>query len=354
MHTINEYVYKITKEYIKEQNIDGSFEPGHNGPHNDRETPVRNTSHWLFTLSRLYELYSEQWMKNAAHKAADYLCSDEARPMNSAFYTRCNINKDFSNGLIGQAWALESLIKCHEVFKRDDCINIAYDVIKQQPYDSENSVWKILNVDGSIRGVDTTFNHQLWYAAVINKINEDETSKKVKKFMTEIAFNVDIYRNGIIFHASKLGNYPNDENKVLKFIKKSNKNIKIVRKKLYHHSVGYHSFNLYAYAMLKTTYQNEPFWKSKKWNKMMQVTKKKEYIESLDQSLYSWNYNPPGLEMAYVSESFENKDENVVSWFKRHIYKSKIISKTNIDTNTLNARLYEVMRLQKEYLINKI
>ena len=30
--------------------------PGHDGPHFDEETPVRNSSHWLITFQKAYEI----------------------------------------------------------------------------------------------------------------------------------------------------------------------------------------------------------------------------------------------------------------------------------------------------------
>ncbi len=35
---------------LSRQRADGSLPPGHNGPYADRETPVRNTAHWLVSF----------------------------------------------------------------------------------------------------------------------------------------------------------------------------------------------------------------------------------------------------------------------------------------------------------------
>lgn len=44
-------IAKSAKRGIKLQAEDGSMPAGHNGPHNDPETPVRNTAHWCITLN---------------------------------------------------------------------------------------------------------------------------------------------------------------------------------------------------------------------------------------------------------------------------------------------------------------
>jgi hypothetical protein len=92
------------------QQKDGSFPSGHNGPHGDEETPVRNTSHALYILCWLVDSGFDEY-KDKANLAVDYLLSKQARPMGSSFWCRSNPEKDFNNGLVGQAWVFEALLK---------------------------------------------------------------------------------------------------------------------------------------------------------------------------------------------------------------------------------------------------
>lgn len=64
---------------------DGHMPAGHNGPHNDQETPVRNTAHWCITFLKVYEWTGKSEFKKAAKQAADYLINKEACPMNTTF-----------------------------------------------------------------------------------------------------------------------------------------------------------------------------------------------------------------------------------------------------------------------------
>ncbi len=89
--------------------MNGYINPSHNRPYNDEETPARNTAHWLIIFSYLYTETQEKKYNNAIIKCAKYLTSNNAKPANATFYCRKNKNKDFSNGLIGQAWVIETL-----------------------------------------------------------------------------------------------------------------------------------------------------------------------------------------------------------------------------------------------------
>ena len=73
------------------------------------ETPVRNTAHWLITMLKAYEISNETKFKDSAWRAVQYLLSPSARPMNATFFCRTNPEKDFCNGLVGQAWIIEAL-----------------------------------------------------------------------------------------------------------------------------------------------------------------------------------------------------------------------------------------------------
>ena len=108
--SLEELLYLLAKENITKQQLDGSFIGGVNGPYNDKETPVRNTAHWLVLLCKVLKNRKDNALEAAAHKAVDYLLSSNARPMQAAFFCRTNRKKDSTNGLIGQAWAMEGLI----------------------------------------------------------------------------------------------------------------------------------------------------------------------------------------------------------------------------------------------------
>ena len=93
MNELNNYIYDIAKKSLRDVNSKGYFDPGHNGPYQDEETPVRNTAHRLYLFSKLGHLYQDNFFLNVANKACDYLCSELARPKNKIFILRKILKK---------------------------------------------------------------------------------------------------------------------------------------------------------------------------------------------------------------------------------------------------------------------
>ena len=72
---LNEFIVKVAEKAIENQNDNGSFSPGHNGPYHDPETPVRNSSHWLITFAKCYDLTGNSIFKDKIYEIAQYLIS---------------------------------------------------------------------------------------------------------------------------------------------------------------------------------------------------------------------------------------------------------------------------------------
>ena len=246
----------------------GDFPPGHNGPYYDKETPVRNTSHWLITMLKAYEISGKTIFKDSAYRAAKYLTGSEARPMNATFFCRLNPEKDFCNGLIGQAWALEALIFASKVFEDHRYKNLAKTVFAAHPFDSNTGLWRIVNTDGSYRSFDMTFNHQLWFAAtggMIDPKSDGAIGHLVIRFLDCAQINhLRVRRSGRIQHAIT---GPPHKNVILSlsrfFFKHSNS--KAQKTEMVEKEIGYHAFNLCAFAILNEIFPDHPFWKTRKF-----------------------------------------------------------------------------------------
>ena len=83
-------------------NLEFYLQPGHNGPYNDPETPVRNYGHWLITFSKCFEVTGEQKYLDKINELADYIILKESRPFGFSFHHRSKEGKDKCNGLVGQ------------------------------------------------------------------------------------------------------------------------------------------------------------------------------------------------------------------------------------------------------------
>lgn len=332
------------------QHSDGSFVSGNNGPHGDKETEVQTTSHMLHALCTLIEHGYEQY-RLSANSAADFLLSEKARPMNASFWCRMNPHKDFCNGLVGQAWVIESLFKAAKVLNRQDCFNISRDVLEQHYWNERHKAWHTLNVDGSNGQICQTFNQQLWFASLA--LDLEDTSPAFKHaidFVQHVLPRVELYDDGVIYHDSvayiKIYGPLSTSNLVdkLKLLKKKKK-MEIQRLR----SVGYHGFNLIALKKIREILPSEKFWNSGKFNKISDVVKSKLFKSELLDNKFAYPYNQSGFEIAYFLKDCV-KDENYLYYVKKnldHISEEKgiLTVKQSMDKINSVARIYEIGRL---------
>lgn len=333
---------------------------GHNGPYHDPETSVRNVAHWLYVLSYFARNTNDIVLLESANNLCDYLLSSSARPMNASFYCRYNPEKDFCNGLMGQAWAIEGLLAASEFLGRKDALEAAQNVFFMHPWLENEAIWRRVSVDGSYLSPDFTFNHQLWFAAIASLLRDSEAIRRSKKFLDEVGQHVQVYNNGIIFHQSRLGELKINKNIGLKKLVKtviSESKLRSAFRILYSKSIGYHGFNLYAFALLRTHFPDHHFWLSPKFQRMLAVTKSTQFFIDLNSSIYGWPYNPPGIELAYVGEVFSMGHDYCQKWINRQFAKTynsetgELLTRDVPDPATSSARIYESLRLTGCYNI---
>lgn len=330
-----------------------SIDAGHNGPYLDNETSVRNTAHWLMIFTCLFERTKENKYQVAALKAITYLKSDLARPMSASFFCRFKKEKDFCNGLMGQAWVIEALIYADKVFVNEGLYKLAEDVFLLHDFDKERSVWHRTGVDGSRLDFDVTFNHQLWFAAVGSQLKDSPNILNMcDDFFLKIAVKPNLYRNGVLFHNTSIYQSKIEIRKgisaAINYVVQKLFSIKN-RKSLYLKSAGYHGFNLYAYELLKERYGDRPFYKSNTFQRMIKVISTKEFQNDLINSPYSYGYNPPGFELGFSLFNNGSNEKDIAKILTKHFSITKkgggFNSAVSKDFNTSEARLYELIRL---------
>lgn len=343
------------------QNADGSFPAGHNGPYYDPETPVRNTSHFLFLYASLYERTNDSRFMEAGEKAIAYLQSPHLRPSGTTYNCRKKRGKDRCNGLVGQAWVIEALARAANAFEREDCYKLAEDLFFIHPWDDNIGLWRRVEIDGSVLTYDMTFNHQLWFASSGAMLERSpQISNRVKIFINKVVKHIQLYPDGIICHKSSMGRMRDYYRNGIRAL--SQEYISRLRamsmEELYSKSVGYHAFNLYAFAMLKEAFPNLLFWESKKFNRMMKVRNELHFINNLKESEYAYKYNISGIEMAYAVETFFPDDRNEIeNWLDRQMEETFLddfhpLTRHVTDEMTAIARIYQAARLNGEYEVN--
>ncbi|RKZ30302.1 agl cluster protein AglQ [bacterium] len=335
---------------------DGSMPPGHNGPYNDPETPIRNTAHWLITFAKAFEITSDVRFFDAVTGCAKYLISDETRPGGAAFFCRNNPEKDFSNGLIGQAWVFEALASATDLLDDNIYIEFAKEVYRLHKFEQDFGLWHILNVDGSFGPIDMTFNHQLWFAACAGLLLKplDGIGAQVRRFLDCLDNNFRIYKKGRIAHSIPKTAVSPGIVGALKSIKgrlTSSQEDRIFEKD---REIGYHAFNLYAFGMLAERFPEHDFWQSRKMKTIADYIEREEFINGIKTSRFGYPYNPPGFECAYAitafPQYFDNPDSLIANWVSRQIEKcfdndSSLMVLNSADSMTSAARIYEATRL---------
>jgi hypothetical protein len=338
---------------------DGSMPSGNNGPHNDPETPVRNTSHWLILFLKAYELSGNEMFYKAAEKSLQYLMSREARPRKGAFWHRKNPLKDESNGVMGQAWTLEALMEAYRVMKDDSILNLAEDLYQLHPYDSEVKAWKIIDLDGNILDFDRTFNHQLWFAAVgcgLYNLGVEKVKDSAHDFANHVHNLIETYSDGVIKHYPY--GYSHKENLRRKAGRIRHRLKEFIKPdmKAYSHSVGYHAFNTYALCMMKRYRPDTPFFTNGEFRKMLDTFRTNRFQQYIEDAKFGYPYNPPGIEIAVSLQcaDFLTDDEKIQLqrlWLNRQFHRCFDFDLFRMNLNDPDPLTYEA-RLYELYLFN--
>ena len=325
---------------------------GVNGPYNDLETPVRNTSHWLITFSKAYELTDKTTFKVAVEKCAQYLTSDESRPFGKTFYHRKKEGKDFCNGLIGQAWTIEALACASKTLGDKSYKERASDVFNIHPFDEKKKLWQRVDPDGTILDYDLTFNHQLWFCMSGALIMDTAPiiEKKVGTFLNHVLDVIDLSSNGRIGQTVFINI---KENVIKLFMKKLIRQSEI--KYLLLKEVGYHAFNTYAFSVLKQILPDHRLWSLKKFIKVINYLNSAEYKTLIELSKYGFKYNPPGFEVLFTQKVFNSEKYDINTQFGNYLFNKQIdvsfskqtwlMTENCFDANTNAARIYEASRI---------
>ncbi len=337
---------------------------GHNGPYRDPETPVRNTSHWLVIFLQAAELTGENRYREGARRAIEYLLSPAARPHGATFVHRENPDKDRCNGLIGQAWTIEALAVASQRLDRPDLCRLATDVFCSHPFDERLGIWKRVEVDGTVLPYDRTFNHQLWFAAaggLLAQAGSDEADARVAIFLDRLESLLDVEDTGLVRHPLR-PDLVTDRGVILS---RPLRYRGLLRTHLLHYArppsrkralrtkaIGYHSFNLYALALLKRCYPSHSVWDTTSVRRALEYARSEAYRESIDDNRFGYPYNPPGFEIPFAFETFDVATrEDRETWVRTQIQRCfdptmDLMSANTPDPETHAARLYEATRLE--------
>ncbi|MDQ8206012.1 hypothetical protein QEH52_00695 [Coraliomargarita sp. SDUM461003] len=361
MHVqVRSLITTLSEAALSRQASDGSMPSGCNGPYGHSETALRNTGHWLLLWLAVFRWSGDERYEQAAASALDYMRSPQHRPNQANWLQREQLGKDRCNGVIGAAWTIEALLGAYQHYKYDDLLSTVVDVWSQHKFASDTSLWHRLEVDGRIQKIDQTFNHQLWFAAAISPLAAlgiEGVLGQLKCFMDGLEANFTCHRSGVIRHRVRMkwldyifdsGTIPHRLHERYKQIKSGARRGLDPEKR----DVGYHAFNLHAFAKLKLVFPRHPFWDSAPFQRALQYAGSEAFIQGIaNDNPYAYGYNPVGFEMAVALREFVPDSEIVQrEWIARQLdclggRECAQYGENTDDPETARARIYEALEL---------
>ena len=360
-----QYMEKVARMNLERFIEQGYATAGHNGPHGHKDTPVRNTAHYLIIYSYLFKKYGEEQFAKVCHLFFDYLKDCQEQTKSGAIQCMITDRFDHLNGLIGQGWVIEALIYYYETFKIDEALIIAKRIFESQHYNWDKHLWHRIELDGSDIGIDTTSNHNVWFAGCSYKLakycNAPEIDTIIRDFLTKgqkIVLNT--YSSGLMVHPVvcddpqfKVGRWKRVVRRFLSPLKALNPR----KLDLHYMEYAYHLYDMYGYSILKAEYGDLPLYSGDDYKKASSFASNVQKLLHLNHTkseektnVYFYPYNTPAFEWPYVAKinGFYSKELDEKLWSVQNDLmfdsNSGLMSKNNPDIETWNARTYEIIR----------
>lgn len=355
--------------------LDGcEISSGHNGPYYDEEQPGRNISHWICTFSDYYIHTNNEDYKRAIDLLANYYRDNIDYTSFSVYHCRSKQNKDSINGTIGHAWLIQGLVAAYKVLGDPFFIERARAIFKVFPFDEKNGMWERVDIDGKNIGLDNTYNHQLWFAAagcdIISVYEDPEIEQQIAVFIERSQKTFWVLPGGLICHFANC--YISMKQKLKNYIMYMRNLVmmKCGKPSLMYKEIGYHLFNVYAFAIIFERCNGWSFFDTPRFKRSVEYCFSRDFQQSLmtlprrlDESklksnnvditinTYAFPYNSPAFELPLICDVF-NKEyticEEYLKYEIEHMYQVKdqesgFINNTE-DKEVLNARIYELTR----------
>ena len=348
--TFGELIISVAEGYLGRQDPStGAMPAGYNGPYNDPETPVRNTAHWLQTFILAHDLSGDGRFYKAAESCMHYLIGSDVPRCGHSYQHRNKEGKDQCNGLIGQAWTIEALVKAYEYFEVEDCLGIAKEIFIAHPFSETMGLWNSLEPDGTVLTVDPSFNHQLWFCAagtMVANHGSPVINGRTTRFLSAIPRLMETSKEGRIGHVMKSAPGRIRRNVARTLFRK--RRVSMMSKE-----VGYQTFNLYAFAMLKAHIPDHEIWHWPGFCRALEYLSHSEFKENISGSPYGFYYNAPGFEIPVILQAFNVDHDYRIResqfWLKEQLqrhydWSARRFVGSAVDAETLNARFYECTR----------
>lgn len=369
-----DYIRLVGKQLIEDYLKSGHVAMGINGPYDDPETEVRNLAHLVVITAIECISYNIIEYRSLVARMADELLSMVST--DGTYKMRQKTGKDQCNGVIGHAWFNEGLLYAYKVTGDNKYIDEAVRICRIHEFQHKLGLWGRPLMGNNDSAIDFTFNHQLWYAAslaeLITVVDDINLKTQLDRFFSCLEQNLKIKSNGRIAHSiySRIRRKEALKmriKKAVEFIKES-----IGRPSLRYKEVGYHIFNLMAFARLYNACPKYEFFCSKKFKKICSYLNDTTFQNELESAnlqmdgsshgnslsneekslnIYGYPYNVVGFEIAYckriLGERINDKAaEKLISKQFKLTWDDDKNCFGNLchDRHTVNYRIYEYYR----------
>lgn len=333
----------------------GAMPAGRNGPHNHNMTGARETAHWAILFAYCSEVLGASQYRDNAVRAYDALTSKLFVPIGGAYWHRKEDGKSSYNGLIGQAWTLESLYYGFRVLKNADLLEAGLSLIRKHIFDEMLGLWFEVDLDGSRRQIGGTLNQQIWFTAMAVKFT-NELNSIGNRFLDRLTANSMIRKNGLFYtgirYRSMLHALYSEASKIRRHGIFSDPRFSI--------DCGYHLFTLLGLSFLYENFPQHSYFSSLQFERALNYAFTDQYATALAEADFGYQYNVPGLEYPFVYAIFGHRLQDgsfdIVSHafrkqFLKHLDMNKlIINQNSVDPITLTARTYEIYRIPEDVL----
>ena len=332
---------------------------GHNGPYFDVETPVRNSSHWLATMSIAYALTGEKRFRRAGEALTRFLLSDLMK-IEGIHLHRQRFPKDWTNGIIGPAWVSEGLMLAGRHLGRDDAMRAGAALLRGLGFNEDIALWQVHDPTTGSLGTDRTVNHQVFCTAIAAEFSDDPVlSGRVDSFVEQsIGVIIRTGKTGVLQHHVPMpltqrllrGSYSSLRKRTDKRLQRAAMRHGRVSDAALR-DIGYHIFSLYSVSRLESARQGSRLATFPEVRKAASTVMSIISAPDFAQNPYGYAYNPVGFELLSIlgTSGFEDAatKESAAEAYRLQMDRTSdpetgLLTRSTLDPLVLSARGYEL------------
>lgn len=300
MKTLKDVVIDRCRSGLERQQIDGSMLAGTNGAYGDVDTPVRNTSHWLYLFCFAYKATQDEEFRAGAEAALEYILACRNACV-GGIVMRHAPRKDATNGILGPAHVVEALLQASAVLGRAEVRELAINYLERHSYNKELNCWNSLAPAGEILPPDLTFNHQLYFAAVAAQCaaGSPMIKESVECFLDGMRHSLGVRPNGRIQHMLQVpsGKAVSWKASLRKLVRRESGNDDENRER------RYHLYNLYAFALMQMNGYAVAKQLGEKWLRIVTYTEStayRQFVEHVEERTSSLGSGTETISLDYA------------------------------------------------------